>query len=871
MTTDTHATRAPIATVAIVESAVRRAIKRDAPERVIALRAVAEWHNQPGLRVDGFAVMVRACPTVLAVLEAISGAPEPGFLVLLTPVDELGESVLARLVDHEIRPVNRFDLVRESFGAKRADIRLSSQDWSWLGDALLDAQPPGGWPGVRGEALTLEHALRSLARERFGGDVDASAMLEWSTEPAAVDRWQALSDAERNGLADWLATDVGPVADVVLRIVRAGYAAEVVPLGLVAGVLHVDPDASGQIGSDARIRMERYLGGTPMPDHAMRGFAEVAESLWTRWSSTEDAAPRAEAAAVRAEELLAELRAEDLAALSPVLARGFDARLTALARVLNGGQPEIDLAVQRIHDHHLARQRWGEAVTAEMAQRLARWLRTEDRPEDTVTGYALAQIRQWSWVDRAVAHVWQADTARTPELRDAYSALYQRVRIRRSTMDERFAARLSAWLDAGRDPGDLLLAETLLDRVAVPVRAKAAPVIVVIDGMSAAVAAELAEDIVRTHGWMEAGRRSDGREPALAVLPSVTAYSRTSLLCGELKVGRDRHEVQGFAGFWNKQTLLVHKGGLAGPAGAKLDSTLLDAIADRRTVVGLVLNAVDESLDKGRQSGQAYWTLDGVVYLKEVLDAAWEHRRPVILTSDHGHILDRGTPVATERAPNARYRSGEPGPGEVLVRGPRVLVNDEAAVLAVDEDIRYTARHAGYHGGAALAEVIIPVQVFLPSAALLPSGWQVFDPNLHAPPWWTGSPAEPVPERARLERRRTHVQDEALLSVEEAAGTTSLGAQVVATELFAAQRGFVRMAPAPDKVAALIDAVAAAGGKLPVNAAAEAVGEPVFRMSRFLTATTRLLNIDSYPVLTVADEGRTVEINVRLLREQFLS
>lgn len=290
-------------------------------------------------------------------------------------------------------------------------------------------------------------------------------------------------------------------------------------------------------------------------------------------------------------------------------------------------------------------------------------------------------------------------------------------------------------------------------------------------------------------------------------------------------------------------------------------------------MVGLVLNAVDESLDKGRQSGEASWKLDGVAYLKEVLDAAWAHERPVILTSDHGHILDHGAPVAAERAPHARYRTGEPGAGEVLVRGPRVLVDDHEAVLAVDEDIRYTARHAGYHGGAALAEVVIPVLVFLPSATLCPAGWQVFEPNLHAPAWWTGSTPAPAPaaQPARRDRRRPRTeQDQALLSVEEATSTASLGARVIATELFATQRSFVRAAPAQEKVAALIDAVDAAGGKLPTSAAAEAVGEPVFRMSRFLTATTRLLNVDSYQVLKLSEEGRTVEINLSLLREQFL-
>jgi hypothetical protein len=92
----------------------------------------------------------------------------------------------------------------------------------------------------------------------------------------------------------------------------------------------------------------------------------------------------------------------------------------------------------------------------------------------------------------------------------------------------------------------------------------------------------------------------------------------------------------------------------------------------------------------------------------------------------------------------------------------------------------------------------------------------------------------------------------------------------VGSDRFAAQRGFVRKAPADAAVAAIIDGLIEAGGKLPMGVAAELAGQPAFRMAGYLAQLGRLLNVDGYPVISDTDGGRTVELNVRLLTEQFL-
>jgi hypothetical protein len=80
----------------------------------------------------------------------------------------------------------------------------------------------------------------------------------------------------------------------------------------------------------------------------------------------------------------------------------------------------------------------------------------------------------------------------------------------------------------------------------------------------------------------------------------------------------------------------------------------------------------------------------------------------------------------------------------------------------------------------------------------------------------------------------------------------------------------VRRAPDGGEVAILVDGLVAAGGKLPVTSAAALVNQPVFRMSGYLAQMAKLLNVDGYVVLAETDGGRTVELNVALLREQFL-
>jgi hypothetical protein len=361
--------------------------------------------------------------------------------------------------------------------------------------------------------------------------------------------------------------------------------------------------------------------------------------------------------------------------------------------------------------------------------------------------------------------------------------------------------------------------------------------------------------------------------------------SRASLLTGTITAGDQGVETDGFEGFWRRRhraAMLVHKGEIGGPAGHRLAEPLVAALAGDG-VVGVVLNTIDDALDHGREGDRTAWRLSDITYLPELLDAARNYGRPVVLVADHGHVLERSAagegPTAATGVESARWRTGEAGAGEIELSGPRVVQGDGRIVVPWREDIRYTRRRSGYHGGASLAEMTVPVLVVLPSADLLPRGWSVLAPETVAPRWWAqqrpyepAMPPAPAPKRPSR-RAGPDPGAEALFEVVETPAAPSqavtLGARVVGTDVYAAQRSFVPRAPDKPQVAAVVDALVAADGRLSLAAAAATAGR-AGRNPDFLVATLqRLLNVEGYPVLSVEDGGRTMRLDIGLLCEQF--
>jgi PglZ domain len=878
-----------VANRAVVQGEVRRMLRRNpkTANTVVLLHAAAQWYEDPAFDFDTedgpVRVTVVTCPTVLAVLAAISADREPdSYLVVLTPHEshDVGQSVLARAIEPTVWPINRWDLVRDAFGVHSVDPRLLRSDRRWVSEALLDAQPASGWRRLTGSVLTESTAMSELACVRLGMDsdgIDAAALLEWSAGTVAAARYEQLQQTERSHLTEWLTANVGPVATVVFGLAAQGKVGEAIPFGLAAAALY--GTGSAEI---ARGRAEeRYFGGNHPDESALTAFGEAAESLVARWTENGHA-PQAAAMCERAERILSELGGMEAAVESTVLDAGLNARLVTLGEAIGSSLPDAEGALRRISEHRRRQDRAGEVQAAEAAVRVARWLALPmEEPAGTLAVAATRMLRAWAWADRALGVISRADTSRVPRLAAAYARLWADGKARRAELDEEFARKLAGWTRASGETTDLLLVENLLDRAARPIADKRAPVIVVLDGMSVAVGTELADELVAGGLWLEAGRQPDGREPVLATVPSVTSISRTSLLTGTLRAGGQSEETKGFLAFWGKRkSSLFHKADLVPEPGQALNAKVREAILDQDTVVGVVLNTIDDTLDKGKQGGPAHWVVSNVTYLRQIADEARRAGRPLVLTADHGHVLDLGRPPTAAPADSARYRTGVPGAGEITIRGPRVLVQGGEVVAAVDEAIHYLPHRAGYHGGAAPAEVVVPVITLLPSVSLLPDGWTAYDAVGHAPSWWDPPVSTavrrppPVPPSRKpkpvVPSGQPVLFDEAEIGTVEVGAAGTLGAKVAGSARMTDQRQFARRAPDNARVAALIDGLEQAGGRLTIVEVAQITGEPAVRMTGYIASVARLLNVDGYRVIWAADGGRTVVLDVRLLKEQFL-
>jgi len=290
---------------------------------------------------------------------------------------------------------------------------------------------------------------------------------------------------------------------------------DAIPFGLAAAALYGSPTHGQVAGTEpepepgpvpgpgpvsgagelfvARVRAEeRYLGRTSPDVEALQAFGLASESLVTRWADNGHAI-QAAALCERAEAILAELASTDegrqsLAGRSRVLEAGLDARFTTLADALGAVLAELERrgpaqealaraeeALLTVRKHGRKRDRDAEIRAATDAVRLARWLAAPEDPP-----------RPWPTAPPGCCAPGPGPTVPSPQ----------------SSAPTRAGCPRSPTLRP--------------------------PVIVVLDGMIAAAGIELAGELAGRGGWLEAGRREDGREPVLATVPSVTAISRTS-------------------------------------------------------------------------------------------------------------------------------------------------------------------------------------------------------------------------------------------------------------------------------------------------------------------------------------------------------
>jgi hypothetical protein len=307
-----------------------------------------------------------------------------------------------------------------------------------------------------------------------------------------------------------------------------------------------------------------------------------------------------------------------------------------------------------------------------------------------------------------------------------------------------------------------------------------------------------------------------------------------------------------------------------------------DAVADTQLrVVGVIHNAVDAQLS-GSDQIDLSWSAEGMRQVTALLRIARDAGRVVVVTGDHGHIVEAGTTLCPGGVGDRWRTPGLLAEGEIALSGGRVTppTGGNAVVAAWSERLRYGGRHSGYHGGASPQEVLIPVAVFAAGAA--PPGWCPVSPP--EPAWWRGLTDETLtvatltmgqPNIAPTFRRKSEESRQPELFAAAPVTETPESPQalpwvlaLLASNTYAAQRRLAgRGAAADDQVQSLLAALAARGGRLSQASLAQALSMPVLRMGGIVNATRRLLNVDQAQVLVI--DGDEVVLDQRLLRMQF--
>lgn len=906
----------------MVLAIIDEARAKDYRSGVIGIRGAPDAAVKADVTHHGQAVRVRPAESALAVREVLTEHRESDWLVVVTDRDDddLGAGILAHFIWQRLRSPDPWDAVRRRFAATGIDPALTTGPGSRdLAVALLAATPPAGWPAAPAGVLTRTHALSAVAAAHLGLDGDTAdvlGILHWSMSADSVtavgamrrDLGEQLADAT----LDWIARRTGAAAAPVQALLHRGELADVAPLGVLLALL----TSERLPGADARhqaqlalARLEQRWGGVVPNVAALRALGEGVTTLLSELVHDRRAQEDVDRVLARADALAEQVQTQLLSRYSDLLPSGFRARLALLADALRSvcdtpsDVEEVETGWAAVQEHQLGVVGSARLRPFEAAVRLVRWLAT--RPDDEPAAAPSARLDRLvrrhvdhsAWADAAINGAFAGDG--DADLASALQAVVTAAQGRRHGEERAFAealAQVTAVPAAAGSSTEVMHLERVLPDVVLPLARKRPVLLLVMDGMSVAAATEILEDATTQRGWAEAalpGSTWKRRAAALAVLPSVTEVSRASLLCGRLTSGQQSAEQAGYADLTQQggkiRSALFHKKAVDTTAAGWAVSHEVGAALDDTDVklVTIVLNTIDDALDRSDPAGTV-WTAEAVKHLEPLLARARSAGRTVVMTSDHGHVVERrqGTQRSYSEITSGRSRAvtGTVEEGEIEVSGPRVLAPGHRAVLAVDEGLRYGPLRAGYHGGASAAEVVVPVTVLVPNDAA-EADLALLPPQI--PAWWlttqavpAAAPSVPVPPK-RSGRPRAHVivdDEHTLFDVEPTPPaelvpvvTLSLGRALIAGAVYKAQQKVAgRLIVTDEQVATLVDALAAASAsRLPRALAAQALGVSESRLAGALAQVRQLLNVEGYAVLASDAATGAVLLDLPLLREQF--
>lgn len=696
----------------------RQAHEADPSAKFILLRLPLDAFDGASVDANAATWPVEACSSPLAVRDAMrrhAASATPVVLLFAGSEGELGSDVLARCAKRRAIAYDLWQTALTLFRAAHLDPRLVRH--RWLAELLIRFLPAEGYWPVRSLVLDQDRGWEELFRVVLGFDAYPPSeldLLQWAGDARRREPFKMLEATAREETALRLREFLGDLVSLVFAAIETGSADDLLAVAMLCESLDDNGATRVTVKAQVAARLEALFGGLTLSTPAIKQLANAANEWFDR--ATE---PARQQQVARFESLVTQLKAEPLA----VHARYGSAALREKLKSFVGALNEVNLPAAKGRLDRLMAHRgpvlgdWA-AIRCKMAARLVAWLSQPAQAlPSSLTALSERYRNEIAWVDWAQTLLLEGDDS--VELANAYARLRESVRVRRDEFDRRFAEALAT---DQPDGVGLIPIEDALDKCVAPVAAAGRLLLVVVDGMSLPVFLELHHSL-KAHGWSRYARTPGSYATLLAMLPSTTEASRTSLFCGTACSGSAATERSAFSAFPSlvalsvagKRPLLFHKRDLLDRSGVTLSDDLRGALSDtRQRVVAVVINAVDDHLMKSDQL-RLRWEVSQFKGLDALLAEARSSDRAVIFTSDHGHILDQDTELHGS-SPNARWREPnlESYPGEIKLSGARVKAASglNEVVLAWNGKLRYATKRNGYHGGCAPAEALVPIAVY---------------------------------------------------------------------------------------------------------------------------------------------------------------
>jgi len=830
------------------------------------------WSGGDCITVDGRVLPLSYCASPLELREALSSEQTCSRVLLVSiPENRLGQDVLGRIFRHRLLHVDHWQLVQDAYGVHQIDPRLFPL--TWLPDLLLVAVPQQRISSAT--VLTYDEAIENCLASVLGlssGPLDLDALL--LACEGASQRWLDLAVEPRELFRKHMIACLGPLAGALLAAMEAGSGHAVLGMGLVCEILYSPMSTRTLELRDARVRLEQRLQGFRLKDVDGRQWSELAIQLLQQRSLT-----KRQQDFRLAMDLLDAVGAAEYVRIGTVLPESLEQRLEELGEAITkfmrspAALADVEIATQQVLAHRMPPS---DHPGPECARMVVRLCRREAMSGASVPAADLVvdYLNNGAWED------WTRRTlrgARPEKLARAVTKLLDRVAMHRMASDEAFAMTLAQKAALGECPAGTLPIESTLHEVVAPLARHNAILMVIMDGMSLDVYLAIADSLIH-RGWSSWSR--DGLPRALlATTPSVTECSRASLLAGRLTRGVASHEKQAFAQYEDlkrasragKPPVLLHKAGLENSHQLTQEATSSIADSDQR-VVGLVINAIDDALAKSEQV-RIDWTLESVPLLAEVLEQARRAGRTVVITSDHGHVLERQSAMRPDGEGERWRHSGPPvEQGEITITGPRVeAMMGASLVLPWSESIRYASKKNGYHGGVSRQEMLVPLGIWTSGFEPESDGaeWNSAYPAM--PTWWTSSDE---PKSVALVRHSVRRGASAVLAGDlfEAAPVDDWLDRFMSSPLLSRQRERAgRMALDPQRLRILVSKLQQQSGRCSIEQLAAAIQQPVMRMRGVISAMERMLNLDGFPIVSLEQGTGTVHLDISLLKAQFLA